>query len=96
MLRFFRTRNLWVSAFNNGIGFLCWTIPSVLGVMLQTAHEADPSVYHFEGAGDSLNSGASADRRLSRSLVRLRSKQARKPRVAYPVTKRLLNHIFQL
>ena len=70
VLRFFRNRNLAVSSVNNGMMFLIWTLPSVLGVMLQSAHDADPSVYHFEGAGDSLQSGVSADRCLSRSCAR--------------------------
>merc|ERR1719405_230410 len=42
-------RNLAVSSVNNGMMFLIWTLPSVLSVMLQSAHDADPSVYHFEG-----------------------------------------------
>ena len=54
MLRFSRNRNLAVSSVNNGMMFLIWTLPSVLSVMLQSAHDADPSVYHFEGPRDSL------------------------------------------
>jgi NNP family nitrate/nitrite transporter-like MFS transporter len=37
------------SSVNNMMGFLVWTLPSVLSVMLQTAHDADPSVYAFDG-----------------------------------------------
>ena len=71
LLRFSRHKNLTVSALGCGMMFLIWTLPSVLGVMLQSAHDADPSVYHFEGAGGPRGQAAFRGCRRPLSLAEL-------------------------